>query len=166
MIPAIAYLETDTSNAYKTQLLCPRETTVVSQTCDASDAAPLMQQSAPEKDDGPDNHSTMADEPQLSRTDDLSSSDDETVKGEQEAGHIAEILEEELQAPSTPLPQGNGSIAHRYREIVQETEADVVSENDSTDVTPLRAGSPIGSLLSIPDDTPSVQVSWGLVSLH
>ncbi|OIW26123.1 hypothetical protein CONLIGDRAFT_647831 [Coniochaeta ligniaria NRRL 30616] len=101
----------------------------------------------------------MADEPELSRADDQDTSDDDTVRGEQEADHIAEILEEELRAPSTPTPLGNGSIAHRYREIIQDNEADTVSENGSTDAIPRRAGSPIDSLMSIPDDTPSVQGS-------
>lgn len=120
-----------------------------------------MKQSAPEKDDAQETDSTMADEPQPSLTDEQDSSDDETVRGEQdEAGHIAEILEEELQAPSTPLPLGNGSIVRRYHDIVKETEADTVSETGSTDALPRRVGSPIDSLLSsIPDDTPSVQVS-------
>lgn len=103
----------------------------------------------------------MADEPGLSRKDEQdSSSDDDTVRGEQDAHHIAEILEEELQAPSTPTPLGNGSLAHRYHEIVKENEADAASETGSTDAAPRRAGSPIDSLLSIPDDTPSVQVCW------
>ena len=100
----------------------------------------------------------MADDPEMSRTDDQESSDDETVKGEQETDHIADILEEELQAPSTPTPLGNGSIAHRYREIIKENEADAVSDNGSADAVPRRAGSPIDSLMSIPDDTPSIQV--------
>jgi hypothetical protein len=132
-----------------------------------------MKQSAPERDDGYENDNAMADEPQLSRTDDQDSSDDETVKGERDEHHIADILEEELQAPGTPVPPlGNGSIAHRYREIVKEAEADTVSEEGSTDAIPRRAGSPIDSLLSIPDDTPSVQVGgsytaavWGTNTL-
>lgn len=123
-----------------------------------------MNQSATDEDDGPGHDNAMADEPQLSPTDDQGSSDDETVTGEREGGHIAEILEEELQAPGTPVPPlGNGSIAHRYREIVRETEADTVSENGSTDAIPRRAGSPIDSLLSVPDDSPSVQVSGSCV---
>jgi hypothetical protein len=131
---------------------------VISWTSDVSDAELPMKQNAPEKD-GPGDDNTMADEPQLSRTDDQDSSDDDTVKGEQEADHIAEILEEELQPPSTPTPLGNGTIAQRYREIIQDNE----SENGSTDAIPRRAGSPIDSLLSIPDDTPSVQVRWSYI---
>jgi len=118
-----------------------------------------MNQNAPEKD-GPEDDDTMADDPDVSRTDDQESSDDETVKGEQQADHIADILEEELQAPGTPTALGNGSIAHRYREIIKENEADAVSDNGSTDAIPRRAGSPIDSLMSIPDDTPSIQVGW------
>ncbi|KAB5549926.1 Golgi CORVET complex core vacuolar protein 8-domain-containing protein [Coniochaeta sp. 2T2.1] len=103
----------------------------------------------------------MADEPQLSHeTDDRDSSDDDTIRGEQDADHIADILEEELQAPGTPTALGNGSaIAHRYREIIRENEGDTVSDSGSADAIPRRAGSPIDSLLSIPDDTPSIQGS-------
>jgi hypothetical protein len=106
--------------------------------------------------DGQENNNTMADEPQLSRTEDQSSSDDETIKGDREGEHIADILEEELQEAEMPI--GNESLAHRFKEIVQEAEADTVSENGSTDATPRRVESPIDSLLSIPDDSPSVQV--------
>lgn len=123
-----------------------------------------MKQNAPERNDGQEDDNIMADEPELSRTEDQDSSDDDTIRGEQAADHIAEILEEELRAPSTPTPLGNGSIAHRYREITKENEADTVSENGSTDAIPRRAGSPIDSLMSTPDDTPSVQVGWSCIA--
>jgi hypothetical protein len=62
----------------------------------------------------------------------------------------------------TPVPIGNGSVGNRYREIMQQ------QHQDSSDVSslggsslhglPKRVGSPIDSVLSGPDDTPSVQV--------
>jgi rhodanese-related sulfurtransferase len=95
----------------------------------------------------------MAGEPDLSRTGDRSSSDDDTIRGDREDEHIAEIVQEELQAVETPI--GGVSLVTRFKEIVQEAEADTVSDNGSTDAIPRRAGSPVDSL---PDDTPSVQV--------
>ncbi|RKL32253.1 hypothetical protein BFJ72_g10594 [Fusarium proliferatum] len=62
----------------------------------------------------------------------------------------------------TPVPIGNGSVTNRYREIMQQ------QHQDSSDVSslggsslhglPKRVGSPIDSVLSGPDDTPSIQV--------
>ncbi|KAM0504130.1 hypothetical protein ACHAP8_002535 [Fusarium lateritium] len=64
----------------------------------------------------------------------------------------------------TPAPIGNGSVGNRYREIMQQ------QHQDSSDVSslggsslhglPKRAGSPIDSVLSGPDDTPSIQGSF------
>ncbi|KAI1019588.1 hypothetical protein LB505_000542 [Fusarium chuoi] len=64
----------------------------------------------------------------------------------------------------TPVPIGNGSVTNRYREIMQQ------QHQDSSDVSslggsslhglPKRAGSPIDSVLSGPDDTPSIQGSF------
>jgi len=87
-----------------------------------------------------------------------SCSDEETVKGDRDDDHIIDILEEERHLQSTPvLPIGGSSIRNRYRELV-EAEHDTASEDGSTDAIPRRAGSPADSLLSIPDDSPSVQV--------
>jgi rhodanese-related sulfurtransferase len=101
---------------------------------------------------------TMADEPDLSRTEDRTSSADDTIRGEREDEHIAEIVQEELQAVETPT--GSVSLANRFKEIVQEAGADAASDNGSTDAIPRRAGSPVDSL---PDDTPSVQVCRGVL---
>lgn len=99
----------------------------------------------------------MADEPELSPHGDQSSSDEETVRGD-DGGHVADILEEERQAAGTPV--GNGTLAHRYRDIIRaNAETDTASDNGSVDAAPRRAGSPIDSLLSVPDDSPSVQ-AW------
>lgn len=98
----------------------------------------------------------MADEPQLSPADDQSSSDDDTIIPDREEEHIAEIVEEELQALETPIEEG--SLAHRFKQIVQEARGDNVSDNGSADAVPQRPGSPNESLLSDPDATPSVQV--------
>ena len=57
---------------------------------------------------------------------------------------------------------GNGSLGSRYREILKdqrEASSEVSSlDADSVDAAPRRAVSPIDSLMSGPDDTPSVQV--------
>ncbi|KAK3300537.1 Golgi CORVET complex core vacuolar protein 8-domain-containing protein [Chaetomium fimeti] len=104
----------------------------------------------------------MADEPELPRADDQgsSSSDEETVKGDRDEDHIADILEEEQEASveSSERPTGPSSIAHRYRELL-EVEHETPSDDGSTDAIPRRAASPMGSMLSVPDDSPSIQGS-------
>ena len=104
----------------------------------------------------------MADEPELRRPDDEperdSSSDEETVKGDQDDDHIANLLDDEHPAPNTPVPHaGPSTIAHRYRELL-EAEHETASEDGSTDALPRLAVSPMGSMLSVPDDSPSAQV--------
>ena len=90
------------------------------------------------------------------------SSDDETetVKGDDNHDEgIAEMLEEEMQAPATPVPLGNGLVSNRYREILRD-QLDDVSDDSSSEagVAPRRLASPVDSMLSGPDDSPSVQV--------
>lgn len=90
--------------------------------------------------------------------DPAASSDEETIKGDQEQDHIAEILEEERQEDATIAPSdSHGAIATRYRQLLREQ--DDASDSGSAEGLPRRAGSPIDSLLSVPDDSPSVQVS-------
>ena len=121
-----------------------------------------MSLSQPREEDGPAD--AMADEPELARADDQggsSSSDEETVKGDRDEDHIADILEEEERdAGSSAPPAGTSSIAHRYRELL-EAEHETPSEDGSTDALPRLAASPMGSMLSVPDDSPSVQVRRG-----
>ncbi|KAK4040080.1 hypothetical protein C8A01DRAFT_46565 [Parachaetomium inaequale] len=103
----------------------------------------------------------MADEPELARADDQdsSSSDEETVKGDRDEDHIADLLEEEERDAASSVPSaGTSSIAHRYQELL-EAEHETPSEDGSTDALPRLAASPIGSMLSVPDDSPSVQGS-------
>ena len=69
-------------------------------------------------------------------------------------GRIVELLQEERDGSSTPQPLGNGT--SRYKSIPQ---LDDGSEDGSAEALPQRAGSPIESIQSIPDDSPSVQVS-------
>jgi vacuolar protein sorting-associated protein 8 len=66
---------------------------------------------------------------------------------------IAELLQEERDAAPTPQQLGNG--VNHYKVVLQTDEA---SEDGSLQATPRRTGSPIDSLLSVPDDSPSVQV--------
>lgn len=113
-----------------------------------------MSSSQPREDDGPAD--AMADEPELPRADD--ESDEETVKGDRDEDHIADVLDDEQHSTGTPVPPvGPSSIAHRYRELL-EAEQETPSEDGSTDAIPRLAASPMGSMLSVPDDSPSVQV--------
>lgn len=82
--------------------------------------------------------------------------DEATVRGTTEGDHLADIVEEARQDVSTPDIGGNG-VVNRYREILHE-EQEAPSDNGSTDALPRRAGSPVDSMLSGPDDTPSIPV--------
>ena len=73
--------------------------------------------------------------------------------GTSQAGSIAELLQEERDAAPTPQQLGNGINRYKATQLADDT-----SEDGSQEVTPRRAGSPIDSLLSVPDDSPSVQV--------
>ncbi|KAJ9151972.1 Vacuolar assembly/sorting protein VPS8 [Pleurostoma richardsiae] len=96
----------------------------------------------------------------LSPANDDASSDDETVKGDpDERGHIAELLEEARQSPSTPVPGSNGVITNRYRELLQDQFDSASEDGSTTDAIPRRAGSPVDSMLSVPDGSPSIQGS-------
>ncbi len=68
-------------------------------------------------------------------------------------GRIVELLQEERDSASTPPRLGNG--INHYKNVKQ---IDSPSEYGSPDALPRRTGSPIDSLLSVPDDSPSVQV--------
>ena len=84
--------------------------------------------------------------------------EEEHVSTEQPADHhISDLLEEELQQQSSEQPSGADGLVNRYKEVLQE-EADAVSDNGSAYALPRRAGSPVDSTVSIPDDSPSVQV--------
>lgn len=69
-------------------------------------------------------------------------------------GRVVELLEEEMADTTTPV--ANGFRGKGYRNIQGQDEA---SDDGSVDETPRRAESPLGSVLSNPDDSPSVQVS-------
>jgi len=74
--------------------------------------------------------------------------------GAPEATHrIVELLQEEREGPGALQQLGNGINRYKFTQTM-----DSASENGSIDALPKRAGSPIDSLLSIPDDSPSVQV--------
>ncbi|GAW25880.1 putative vacuolar assembly sorting protein VPS8 [Rosellinia necatrix] len=97
---------------------------------------------------------------------DAASSDEETIKGDDlDQGHIAEAgeegeEEEELhdEDASDPPPARGSVAASRYQQLLKD-QADVSDGGSSMDGLPRRAGSPINSLLSVPDDSPSVQGS-------
>lgn len=71
--------------------------------------------------------------------------------------HISDLLEEERQQDSALPSEGNG-LAHRYKKLAEE-ELEATSDNGSVDALPRRAGSPVDSMISIPDRSPSVQVT-------
>ncbi|KAK5630645.1 hypothetical protein RRF57_006360 [Xylaria bambusicola] len=89
---------------------------------------------------------------------DAVSSDEETIKGDDQ-DHIVEVLEEGLREDASSLPPVEGSVAaSRYRQLLRD-QADMSDEGSSMDGLPRRASSPINSLLSVPDDSPSIQGS-------
>lgn len=94
----------------------------------------------------------------LPRDDDAaSSSDGDTIKPDRDED-VADISEEEPQSPVTPIPGGVGSVSSRYRELAESAQQETTSDDGSTDTIPRRVDSPTDSSLSIPDDSPSVQV--------
>ncbi|RDW73235.1 hypothetical protein BP6252_07142 [Coleophoma cylindrospora] len=72
-----------------------------------------------------------------------------------QGGRIVALLQEERDGAFTPPQVGNGTLASRYRQMQQ----DDTSEDGSLEAPPRRVGSPIDSILSNPDDSPSVQGS-------
>ncbi|TVY35321.1 Vacuolar protein sorting-associated protein-like protein [Lachnellula subtilissima] len=81
--------------------------------------------------------------------------DEESNSGREGEGRIVELLREEQEgAPTPPQKLGNGTNRYTATEPVESA-----SEDGSMDTVPRRAASPIESLLSIPDDSPSVQGS-------
>jgi hypothetical protein len=117
-----------------------------------------MSTQSPETKDGPPVDMGQ-DYPDLSLAgdEDAVSSDEETIKGDTEQGPIAEVLEEDLGEDVSNAPPEQGSVASRYRQLLND-QADVSDDGSSTHGLPRRAGSPIDSLSSMPDDSPSVQV--------
>lgn len=75
---------------------------------------------------------------------------------------VDQPVEEDIDDPQTSIQIGNGTVSGRYREILREqneegSEMSSVGAS-SVDAIPRRAGSPIDSVMSGPDDTPSIQV--------
>jgi hypothetical protein len=77
----------------------------------------------------------------------------ETSGKPSDGGRIVELLEEERTGAITPIT--NGFSGKDYKAFQGPDEA---SEDGSVDQSPRRIDSPAGSVLSIPDDSPSVQV--------
>jgi hypothetical protein len=75
-------------------------------------------------------------------------------------GRIAELLQEERQGASTPPQLGNGINPYKAFQQIESP-----SEDGSLDDLPRRSESPVDSMLSVPDDSPSVQVSQTARSL-
>lgn len=85
--------------------------------------------------------------------------DDQLANGSQQ--HLAEVLEEERHRAGTSTLPDIVFPNSGYRHLLQER--DDASESGSAEGLPRRAGSPIESLLSVPDDTPSVQVCFSSI---
>ncbi|KAH6687879.1 Golgi CORVET complex core vacuolar protein 8-domain-containing protein [Plectosphaerella plurivora] len=86
-------------------------------------------------------------------------SDNDTLQQPEDHDEIDMTIDEDaVPSISTPDPISNGQVSKRYREILRDRVEDG-SEESSIDAAPRRAGSPIDSLLSVPDDTPSIQGS-------
>lgn len=83
------------------------------------------------------------------------SSDEETVTANG-GDHIADILEEERREDATAAPETDGPLANHFRQLLRDN--DDASDTGSAEGLPRRAGSPIDSLLSAQDGSPSVQV--------
>jgi vacuolar protein sorting-associated protein 8 len=106
----------------------------------------------------------MADQEDISPPGDKASNGEETVtQARDDAGEEDVLqLDGDEAAGSTAIDEPNSTIPNRYREIMQEQEEDdsVLDSADggSVDALPPRPGSPMDSVLSGPDDTPSIQV--------
>lgn len=103
-------------------------------------------------DSGVDEETINGDTPDVDR---LAAKLDDSENGTRSGGgRIVELLQEERDGSSTPQPLGNST--SRYKSIPR---IDDGSEDRSAEALPQRAASPIESIQSIPDDSPSVQVS-------
>ena len=89
---------------------------------------------------------------QLDNVKNYTNGDDEEL-GTATGERIVELLEEEK--AETLIPIENGFDRRGYRNVHDSAQ---VSEDGSLEQLPPRADSPLGSLLSNPDETPSVQV--------
>ncbi|KAH6990785.1 golgi complex component [Ilyonectria sp. MPI-CAGE-AT-0026] len=104
----------------------------------------------------------------LSLTGDAGSDDGDTIKDVLEgAGGVGPFDSHDEESPDdhpTPIEMSNGTVTNRYREIMQQQHLDSsdVSSLAGSDVhgLPKRAGSPMESLMSGPDDSPSIQGSF------
>ncbi|KAH9883674.1 Golgi CORVET complex core vacuolar protein 8-domain-containing protein [Xylariomycetidae sp. FL2044] len=124
-----------------------------------------MSQSELERDDGSVKMTDEEDRLDLTPEEDQESqsSDQETVRADERHEQIADILEEERKttvssSSSTTIdPVGNGTVINRYRQLLRDR--DDTSDAGSSEGLPRRVGSPSDSLLSVPDDSPSIHGS-------
>jgi hypothetical protein len=111
-----------------------------------------MSSSSVDNDSGAEEDTVNGDAPVINESSAINGDDDNMTQPA--AGRIVEILQEERDTATTPLQLGNG--VSRYK-AVQQIENE--SEESPAEALPLRPGSPVESMSSIPDDTPSVQVA-------
>ncbi|KAK4097942.1 hypothetical protein N658DRAFT_526676 [Parathielavia hyrcaniae] len=118
-----------------------------------------MSQSQDREDDGP--VGGMAEEAEMAPADDQgsSSSDGETVKRDRDEDYIPDAVEDDQPAIDSPPPSAGPSyVSHRYRELLN-AQHEGAAEDGSADAIPRLAASPRDSMLSVPDDLPSVHGS-------
>ncbi|KAK2598567.1 hypothetical protein N8I77_011969 [Diaporthe amygdali] len=114
-----------------------------------------MSASSEEREDAAaDEMTDMADPPSAQDTGDEQQAATEQAEDQH---HISDLLEEERQQDSI-LPSEENGLAHRYKKLAED-ELEATSDNGSVDALPRRAGSPVDSMLSVPDRSPSVQGS-------
>lgn len=100
----------------------------------------------------------MDDAEDRSLTDEPAAGHGGTLENDRERDGVIGDAQQQLAGATSPNPIGNGVVSARYREILRH-QADEGSETGSSvDAAPKRAGSPIDSLLSVPDETPSLHV--------
>ncbi|KAI1338821.1 Golgi CORVET complex core vacuolar protein 8-domain-containing protein [Xylariaceae sp. FL0016] len=115
-----------------------------------------MSPSLPERDDGAAEDMDQ-DRPDIASEGDRASSDEETIKGDRELDDLADVCGEHSEDGASDTPFERGPLTNRYRQLLRERED--ASDEGSVEGAPRRAGSPIDSLLSVPDDSPSIQGS-------
>lgn len=95
---------------------------------------------------------------------DLPSAQDDGQQGGSDDHHITELLEQERRRSTDGSQEeedeqeDDTGIVNRYKQLAQNDDLDASSDNLSVDVLPRGVASPVDSIASIPDDTPSIQV--------
>lgn len=99
--------------------------------------------------------------------DEQESSDAESVKSAPNADDVPQLDSHEAHDDAVPVELQDASARQRQRRDALDEGSEMGSiDAGSVDTLPRRADSPIDSMLSGPDDTPSVQVCQAVTVLH